>query len=466
MRGFIAHALGVMPLRIKLNRGEGAHTGSKGEVGQSPALSRNGRLLIAWSKPGPLPSVNVFDLRGKVRARLSCNTTLLPGAGFFMSWVGFFRCFTRAVSDHLPRLDGRKQGGGDMIRISVICSAIMLLVTLACSAATTIDAPATPLPAAAALSATGQMTQPATPLPPQIAPTVAPIPTPTTTTSAAPLPTSAPPAPMPTATPVLFPYTVIDSLGREVIFEKPPERIVAYDSAPVEILFAIGEGHRIAGTHDFLSYPPEADDVPRLGGAFNINIEAVVAQDPDLVFIFFERFLPDLERAGLKVLFIETLNQDFTKIADSIRLWGRIVGNPAPAGVLADDFEHRVEKVRETMEPYASGMTIFQDEGDLWTPGHDTLIAEVFGLLKLRNIANDVSGYVQLSPEVIVDSNPQIIIASYGDTISDNPAFRDVLAVRNKRVFIPTSNAMSIAGPRYIDGIEELAKWAYPGIFR
>lgn len=359
-----------------------------------------------------------------------------------------------------------------MNRIGVLCSAIALLVTLACSAATTPDGPATPLPAAAALTAPATIpptTQPATPLPPQPAATVAPLPTPTSTTRAAATPSS-PPAPQsttqPTATPVLFPYTVIDSLGREVTFEKPPERIVAYDSAPVEILFAIGEGQRVVGTHDFVTYPPEADDVPRLGGAFNMNIEAVVAQEPDLVFIFFERFLPDLERAGLKVLFIKTLNQDFTKIADTIRMWGRIAGSPALADELADDFERRVEKVRETMESYASGISVFQDEGDLWTPGGDTLIAEVFELLKLRNIANDVSGYVQFSPEVIVERNPQIIIASYGDTISDNPAFGDVRAVRNKRVFVPSSDALSIAGPRYIDGIEELARWAYPGIFR
>ena len=197
-----------------------------------------------------------------------------------------------------------------------------------------------------------------------------------------------------------------------------------------------------------------------------MNIEAIVAQEPDLVFIFFDTFLPDLERAGLKVLYLETLNQDFTKIADTIRTWGRIVGNPAPAEELAADFERRVEEVREAMESYASDLSVFQDEGDLWTPGPDTLIGEVFVLLKLRNIADDISGYAQLSPEIIVERNPQIIIASYGDTISGNPAFEDVLAVKNKRIYVPSSDAMSVAGPRYIDGIEELARWVYPEIFR
>ena len=51
----------------------------------------------------------------------------------------------------------------------------------------------------------------------------------------------------PTPTPAPFPLVITDSNGNEVSFETPPERIVAYDSDSVEILFAMGEGHRIAG---------------------------------------------------------------------------------------------------------------------------------------------------------------------------------------------------------------------------
>ena len=103
--------------------------------------------------------------------------------------------------------------------------------------------------------------------------------------------------------------------------------------------------------------------------------------------------------------------------------------------------------------------------GGLCSPGSGTLMNEVFNLLKLHNIAFDVSGYGQLSPEVIVDRNPQIIIASYGDTISTNPVFKGVEAVKNSRVYVPNSDALSVAGPRFIEGIEEMAEWVYPGLF-
>ena len=277
--------------------------------------------------------------------------------------------------------------------------------------------------------------------------------------------TSPPAAPAPTAIQASFPLAIIDSDGEEVTFDKPPERIVAYDSDVVEILFAIGEGQRVVGTHNLVSYPPEADAIPRLGSAFDINVEAIVALEPDLVYLFFDRFLPDLERAGLKVLYLKTLSQDFVRVADNIRTWGRITGATAAAQAVATQFESRVQGVREVMAPYASMPTVFQDVGGFWTPGPDTLVGEVFDLLKLRNIAEDVSGYAQLSPEIIVERNPQIIITLDREAFMGNPAFADVLAVKNGRVYELNPDLLSIAGPRFADGIEELAKLVHPALF-
>ena len=372
-----------------------------------------------------------------------------------------------------------------MNRVVAPIAALALVLALAAAACSQAEpaagqSPATPQPPAQAPAAAPAMSvelaPPPTPLPPAPAqpsqaasaslaaatamPAMTAVPAPQPAARAAP---GTQPAPTPIAP--VFPFTVVGSNGSEVTFDRAPERIVAFDSAVVEILFALGEGHRVVGTHDFVSYPPEAANVTRVGGAFNMNVEATLALEPDLVFIFFDRFLPDLERVGLKVLYLQTLSDDFTKIADQIRLWGGIVGNPSAAEKLAADFEARVVAIRDTMMPYVSGPTVFQDEGDLWTPGQGTLIHEVFGLLKLQNIAHDISGYVQMSPEIIVERNPQIIIASYGDTISGNPAFKNVLAVRNKRILVPQSEALSIAGPRFVQGIEDLARWVYSALF-
>ena len=299
-------------------------------------------------------------------------------------------------------------------------------------------------------------------------------PTPAPTVANTPAPPTATPQPTATTTPTpepttaaagVYPLGVRSSDGREIVFERPPERIVAFDSALVEILFAIGEGDRVIGTHDFVSYPPEAESVERVGDAFNMNVEAVVAMEPDLVYVFFDRFVEDLERAGLKVLYVETLTQDFTKVADNVRLWGQIVGNPDGAEAVARDFEARVEVIRAAMEQVEAGPRIFQDVGGFWTPGSGTLVQEVFDLLKLENIAVEIEGYAQLSPEVIVDKDPAVILSDSPESFSGDPAFENVRAVKDGAVHSLSRDALSIAGPRFVEGIEEIFRLVYPDLF-
>ena len=279
----------------------------------------------------------------------------------------------------------------------------------------------------------------------------------------APLPTA--PIPSATGVPKYEPVTVLDGNGREFVFTEPPERIVAYDSAVVEILFAIGEGRRIVGTHDFVEYPAEASEVQRVGSAFDINVEAILALEPDLVFLFSPGFIENLSDAGLRVLYLPSRDSDFEDTAADIRLWGRIVGNPEAAEALAVDFEERVAAVRLALAGVDEGPRVFRDEGSLWTPGPDTLIGEVLTLLKLQNIAYDVSGFEQISPEVVVERDPEVIVATDFSTIDSDPAFADVAAIREGRVIRLEGEPLSVAGTRFVQGIEDLARQVYPELF-
>ena len=90
--------------------------------------------------------------------------------------------------------------------------------------------------------------------------------------------------------PSSFPLSIVDREGNEVVFEGAPDRIVAFDAAAVETIFAIGQGHRVIATHDYVSYPPEVDSVAKVGDAFTMDIEAIVNLAPDLVYIFYPTF--------------------------------------------------------------------------------------------------------------------------------------------------------------------------------
>lgn len=263
-----------------------------------------------------------------------------------------------------------------------------------------------------------------------------------------------------------FPLTVIARNGSEMIFNKPPERIIAYDAAAVETIFAIGQGHRIIGTHSWVSHPAEVEDIEKVGDAFNMNIERILDLDPDLVFLFYPTFKEELEKAGLRVLLLESVDDDLMGMANTFRTWGQITGAVNEAEILAENFESRITEIKLILDPYHSGPSVFQDVGDLWTPGNNTLMGSVFQLLKLENMAHDVDNYGQLSPEVIIDRNPQIIISSTPDLLYNNPAFSKLLPIKNKSIFESNDDYLSISGPRFILGLEELANEFYPGLFK
>ena len=262
-----------------------------------------------------------------------------------------------------------------------------------------------------------------------------------------------------------YPFEILDSSGQIIEFVEAPNRIIAFDSAALETIFELGKGNKIVGTHDFVNYPPEAESIQKVGGAFNMNIEAILGLNPDLVFVFTDQNLNDLRNAGLKVLYIESLNNDFIKISDEIRMWGKILDVENEAENLIIDFENRLLDIKSVIKNLNTQLSIYQDVGGLWTPGPNTIVGEVFALLNLNNIAFDVDGYAQISKEIIVDRNPDIIITSDKDYIFNEPAFNKIKAVSDDRVYTLPSDALSIGGPRFIDGIEELAGLIYPEYF-
>ena len=264
-----------------------------------------------------------------------------------------------------------------------------------------------------------------------------------------------------------FPLIIEDSRGEEFVFDAPPERIISLDSASAEILFLLGEGDRLVGAHNFLSYPPEAATIEKVGSAFALNLEKIVELEPDLVYTFFESPVADLEDINLRVLYLEE-PRTLEGIADTIRMWGDITGNQAAAESAVADYETRLKDLDAKIASLGEGPRIWHDLTSFFTAGKGSLIDHVYTRLGAQNIAGDIEGFPQLSPEVIVERDPEVIVttdAEYEENILNNPAFADVSAVKNNRV-VPIlgelqGDFLSIAGPRMIDWTEELARLLY-----
>ena len=66
---------------------------------------------------------------------------------------------------------------------------------------------------------------------------------------------------------------------------------------------------------------------------------------------------------------------------------------------------------------------------------------------------------------IIVEKNPQIIITPNPEVFLENKAYENVSAVKNNKIYSLQSDGLSVPGPRFPDGIIEIAKFMYPNKF-
>jgi iron complex transport system substrate-binding protein len=76
--------------------------------------------------------------------------------------------------------------------------------------------------------------------------------------------------------------TVKDQLGRNISVPAKPRRIVSLAPSITEIVFALEQEHRLVGVTRYSDYPPEATKLPKVGSYVRLDIERIVALNPDL----------------------------------------------------------------------------------------------------------------------------------------------------------------------------------------
>src|SRR5437764_11137861 len=84
-------------------------------------------------------------------------------------------------------------------------------------------------------------------------------------------------------------------------------RIVSIAPSNTEILHALGLGRRIVGVDLWSDYPPRVLSLPKVGSDLRVDVERVVALEPDVVVSSLhvpgmEDNLPAFERVGLRYL--------------------------------------------------------------------------------------------------------------------------------------------------------------------
>ena len=134
--------------------------------------------------------------------------------------------------------------------------------------------------------------------------------------------------------------------------------------------------------------------------------------------------------------------------------------------VLDTVFPEISEKMRDIRPVYTA---YFHSEN--WqTPGKNTTVDEVFKLLKMENIATH-EGQKQISPAVVVDQEPDLIIADSIESIVENPDLsglhmvQDTAHIPHHIFVLKEGYSFNVADPGFRDTVAAFASFAYPDTF-
>src|SRR5690242_18134738 len=66
---------------------------------------------------------------------------------------------------------------------------------------------------------------------------------------------------------------------------QPGERVVSLTPSATEVVAALGATELLVGVDDFSKYPPEVDQLPKVGSFVAPNLEAIVRLRPTVVIV-------------------------------------------------------------------------------------------------------------------------------------------------------------------------------------
>ena len=258
-----------------------------------------------------------------------------------------------------------------------------------------------------------------------------------------------------------------DDTDRTVRLDEPAGRIVGLAPHAVEILYAAGAGDALVGAVSYSDFPEAAKELPRLGAYNRLDLEAILALEPDLVVGWASGNPPGqldrLRELGIPVYLTEP--RGLRTIADDIQRLGHLAGSAETAQAAADRFRKEAAALTERYADRAIVPVFYQVwHQPLMTVDGEHLISQVIDHCGGRNIFQDLEGLAApVTREAVLAEDPEAIIASgMGEArpewLDQWRQWPELTAVQRGNLFFIPPSLVQRHGPRIIEGMRQLCE--------
>lgn len=261
--------------------------------------------------------------------------------------------------------------------------------------------------------------------------------------------------------------SVVDDSGQTITLNKSAQRIVALAPHVVETLYTAGAGNKIVGAVDYSDYPNAAKSITRVGGYSIINLEAIVALQPDLV-IAWETGNSPAAIEKLRMLGIPVyLSQPNTleDIGAEIKRFGVLAGTEPVANKAAEQYAQRLSTLRQRYQNRSTVRVFYQiSEAPLMTIGGKQIITNALSTCGGKNVFDQLKPMASvITSEAVIAADPEAIVTSGMQKL--NPTGLDfwkkwpaLTATQRNNFFFIDPDLMNRNGPRMLAGTEDLCK--------
>lgn len=252
-----------------------------------------------------------------------------------------------------------------------------------------------------------------------------------------------------------------------------PRRIVAINSTTTEIIFALGEGARIAGREDSVQFPEEAKRIPSVGHPYYPSVEGIISLKPDVVIGTEENLPPasvtQLRSAKVPVLILEPSDKDGIEgYKRRVRQIGELLQTQQKAEQEIARFDAVLQRVKQRVKhvPNPPKVFFFYAHGPAngYIYGNHTGPHYLIEAAGGKNAAESVEGIKSFTLEAMIKMEPDVILVlervskSLGgpDAIAKTAGIAQTPAGKNHRIIEMEETVRSI-GPRFATFVEELS---------
>lgn len=286
-------------------------------------------------------------------------------------------------------------------------------------------------------------------------------------------------------------YTVTDDAGRKLSFAKKPSRIVSLTYGTDEILTEVVDTKRIqaysrwAGDNEISFITKE--QAQKVGCKVHDSLENILKLKPDLVVASIatsNELVQSLEHMGIKV-YIARSSHNYQEMCAKIVNLAEAVGEKAKGEALVSKMNERMQALEQRLSKLPDSKrkvavafnftSAMGRRGDLL----DNMMTMAHVINGAAAVTPPISehGSVVISKEMVVGINPDVFllptwnfnnkqdIKGYAHAVKNDPAYRNVKAVKNDQIKFVSDKYRYVASQHVVEAIEAIAKAIYPELF-